>query len=50
MMAMGQSAPWPQAMAAFTGDSRADASAIADYFKPLNVWLIKQNKGQRCGW
>lgn len=50
MMAMGQSAPWPEALAAFTGESRADASAIADYFKPLNVWLIKQNKGERCGW
>ena len=50
MMEMGQSQPWPEALAAFTGETRTDASAVADYFKPLNVWLTKQNKGQKCGW
>ncbi len=50
MMAMGQSRPWPEAMAAFTGQDQADASAIAEYFAPLNVWLTKQNKGEKCGW
>ena len=50
MMEMGASRPWPEAMQAFTGETRGDASAVADYFKPLNVWLIKQNKGQKCGW
>ena len=50
MMEMGQSKPWPEAMAAFTGEARADASAVADYFKPLNIWLTRQNKGERCGW
>ncbi|MDP2765231.1 MAG: M2 family metallopeptidase, partial [Brevundimonas sp.] len=28
MMEMGQSRPWPEAMAAFTGESRNDASAV----------------------
>ena len=27
-----------------------DASAVADYFAPLNVWLTEQNRGKSCGW
>jgi peptidyl-dipeptidase A len=27
-----------------------DASAIIDYFRPLEGWLAEQNKGQSCGW
>jgi peptidyl-dipeptidase A len=50
MMEMGASRPWPEAMQAFTGETRTDASAVADYFKPLNIWLVKQNKGEKCGW
>jgi peptidyl-dipeptidase A len=50
MMALGQSKPWPEALEAFTGEKDLDASAIADYFAPLNAWLVKQNKGQSCGW
>ena len=50
MLAMGQSKPWPEALEAFTGEKDLDASAIADYFAPLNAWLIKQNRGQSCGW
>ncbi|KQW82599.1 M2 family metallopeptidase [Brevundimonas sp. Root1279] len=50
MLEMGQSRPWPEAMAAFTGESGNDASAVADYFAPLNVWLTEQNRGKDCGW
>jgi peptidyl-dipeptidase A len=50
MLAMGQSRPWPQALEAFTGEKDIDATAIADYFAPLNAWLTQQNKGQQCGW
>ena len=50
MLEMGASRPWPEALAAFTGETRTDASAVADYFQPLNVWLTAQNKGQNCGW
>ena len=50
MMEMGQSRPWPEAMQAFTGETTNDASAIADYFAPLNTWLIQQNRGRDCGW
>lgn len=50
MMEMGQSRPWPEAMAAFTGESGNDASAVTEYFAPLNVWLTEQNRGKPCGW
>jgi peptidyl-dipeptidase A len=50
MMELGQSQPWPETLKVFTGETRTDASAVADYFKPLNTWLVKQNKGERCGW
>lgn len=50
MLEMGQSKPWPEALAAFTGETRTDASAVTDYFQPLNKWLIKQTKGEKCGW
>ncbi len=50
MMEMGQSRPWPEAMQAFTGETANDASAVADYFAPLNAWLTEQNRGRQCGW
>lgn len=50
MLALGQSKPWPEAMKAITGDSRADASALLEYFAPLSAWLREQNKGEACGW
>jgi len=50
MLEMGASKPWPEELAAFTGETKTDASAVADYFKPLNIWLTAQNKGERCGW
>jgi peptidyl-dipeptidase A len=50
MMELGQSQPWPQTLAVFSGETQTDASAVADYFAPLNLWLTKQNKGEKCGW
>jgi peptidyl-dipeptidase A len=50
MMEMGQSKPWPDELEAFTGERRTDASAVTEYFAPLNKWLTAQNKGQKCGW
>jgi peptidyl-dipeptidase A len=50
MMKMGLSRPWPEALAALTGEKRMDASAILDYFAPLYDWLKEQNKGRKCGW
>jgi peptidyl-dipeptidase A len=50
MMALGQSQPWPDTLEKLTGTRQMDATAILDYFKPLEGWLEEQNKGQSCGW
>jgi peptidyl-dipeptidase A len=50
MLAMGASKPWPEALFALTGQRQMDATAILDYFAPLQTWLKSQNKGQQCGW
>ena len=50
MLALGQSKPWPDAMEALTGQRQMDASAIIDYFAPLNTYLKEQNAGKQCGW
>lgn len=43
MLAMGQSQPWPDALEALTGEREMDATAILDYFAPLEAWLDEQN-------
>ncbi len=50
MLAMGVSRPWPDAMEALTGSRQMDATAILDYFAPLQKWLDEQNKGVSVGW
>lgn len=50
MLAMGSSRPWADALEAVTGQREMDATAIIDYFAPLQTWLKKQNEGQTCGW
>jgi len=50
MLALGQSKPWPEALAVLSGERRADASAMLEYFAPLRAWLKEQNKGEQCGW
>jgi peptidyl-dipeptidase A len=50
MLRLGQSKPWPDALATFAGEHDIDASAISEYFAPLSAWLDKQNRGQSCGW
>ena len=47
---MGQSRPWPDALETLTGQREMDASAIRDYFAPLQKWLDEQNKGKPVGW
>ena len=37
MLEMGASRPWPEAYAALTGKTRADASALLEYFAPLRA-------------
>jgi peptidyl-dipeptidase A len=50
MLEMGQSKPWPDALEALTGQRQMDATALLDYFAPLQKWLDEQNKGQKVGW
>ena len=50
MLSLGASQPWPETLEKLTGTRGMDASAILDYFRPLEVWLEDQNKGQSCGW
>ena len=50
MLEMGMSKPWPDALEALTGTRQMDATAIIDYFAPLQAWLKEQNKGRECGW
>jgi peptidyl-dipeptidase A len=50
MLALGQSKPWPEALAVLSGESKADASAMLEYFAPLRAYLKEQNKGETCGW
>ena len=50
MLALGASKPWPEALEAITGSTKLDASALLEYFQPLQAWLKEQNKGQQCGW
>jgi peptidyl-dipeptidase A len=50
MLEMGLSRPWPDALEAMTGQREMDATAILDYFAPLQKWLDEQNAGQPVGW
>ena len=50
MLALGLSRPWPDALEALTGSRTMDATAIRDYFAPLQAWLDQQLAGQPTGW
>jgi len=49
MLAKGASQPWQQTMKELTGGESMDASAVLEYFAPLQEWLQQQNEGQTCG-
>jgi peptidyl-dipeptidase A len=49
-LTLGLSKPWPDALEALSGSRTMDASAIVDYFAPLQRWLEEQTKGQPIGW
>jgi peptidyl-dipeptidase A len=50
MLELGASRPWPEALAALSGERQADAGALLEYFEPLRAWLREKNQGARCGW
>ncbi len=56
MLKMGSSRPWPEALEALAGKSGKsgerdmDATAILEYFAPLQAWLDERNQGHPVGW
>jgi peptidyl-dipeptidase A len=50
MLSLGASKPWQEALYAMTGESQMDATAILEYFAPLQTWLRAQNRNLSCGW
>ncbi|HMY19988.1 MAG TPA: M2 family metallopeptidase, partial [Polyangium sp.] len=50
MLALGASVPWPKALEALSGETKADATAILDYFAPLRKFIQEENKAETCGW
>lgn len=50
MLGKGNSQPWQQTMKELTGGEQMDASAVLEYFAPLQDWLKQQNEGKTCGW
>lgn len=52
MLSLGSSKPWPDALEIITGQRKMEASALIEYFKPLQDWLEKKNQetGAHIGW
>ncbi len=50
MLELGASRPWQEALEKIAGTREMDASAIRDYFAPLQKWLDEQNQGKPVGW
>jgi peptidyl-dipeptidase A len=50
MLQLGQSKPWQDAMEALSGERKADAGALLEYFAPLRTWMKDQIKDEKCGW
>jgi peptidyl-dipeptidase A len=50
MLSKGASQPWQDTLKDMTGSGKMDASALLEYFAPLQAWLQQQNEGQACGW
>ena len=50
MLEMGCSRPWQEALEKIAGTRQMDATAIRDYFAPLQKWLDEQNQGKPVGW
>jgi peptidyl-dipeptidase A len=50
MLQMGASQPWQNALEQIAGSKQMDATAIRDYFAPLQKWLDEQNRDTPIGW
>ena len=45
MLALGASKPWPEALAALTGERRMDGGALLEYFAPLSSLAREAEQG-----
>ncbi len=50
MLEMGASRPWQEALEKIADTRQMDASAIRDYFAPIQKWLDEQNRGKPVSW
>lgn len=50
MLALGAEKPWQEALRALSGETRADAGALMEYFAPLRAFLSDEIKSETCGW
>ncbi len=50
MLKLGMSSPWPEALEVMTGEKEMDATAILEYFAPLQKWLDERNQGHPTAW
>uniref|UniRef100_A0A8C4RH50 Angiotensin-converting enzyme n=1 Tax=Erpetoichthys calabaricus TaxID=27687 RepID=A0A8C4RH50_ERPCA len=52
MLELGKSKPWTEALQRITGETRMNATALLDYFRPLEDWLKKDNElnNRYVGW
>lgn len=52
MLSLGSSKKWPDAIEILTDQRKMEASALLEYFKPLQDWLENKNKetGAYIGW
>ena len=52
MLEMGMSKPWPEALEKISGTKTMDATAVLDYFAPLQKWLDEQIRKEKIpvGW
>jgi peptidyl-dipeptidase A len=50
LLETGRSKPWQDQLETLTGQREIDATAILDYYAPLQDWLDEQNQGRQCGW
>jgi peptidyl-dipeptidase A len=50
LLEKGSTQPWQDTMEQATGTRQMDASALLEYFAPLDAWLKEQNKDKTCGW
>ncbi|KAJ7377768.1 hypothetical protein OS493_026904 [Desmophyllum pertusum] len=45
MLKMGKSKPWPESLEKLTGSKSLDVGALAEYFEPLRIWMVKAARG-----